>query len=585
MIMSRVIRGPGFVLANLLVMVRVAVGADAGVPVPAAGAADTGVPVHVAAVHEGEPFDYVERPLAQAGTHRILALSYPSPVTSPVPNNNTIPAELYLPDGLKAGDPPRPAVICLHILNGNFELARMLCAVLADGGVPALMFKLPYYGERSPAGGRRVLLQNPELFAQALTQATADIRRSLDLLASRPEIDGTRIGISGISLGAIIGASACGMDERIWRGCFILGGGDVLNILGHARETRQLNSALQKLPETQKQAVLEKLGCIEPLLHAERLGQLGRAGRIMMINASDDEVIPRASTDKLAAAAQVTDQVVWLPGLGHYTAMAGLPRIIETTVAFFARDLPPGTVPAAKTAEAVPTAFETLIGFIGQLGSLLGLPPGEGKCHYADVAVSVKKGAGKEQKVNLVIIRGNGAQFSFSGDLPEVGRTALGFGEYPWLVGGNGKIFVGAAGDEGTVTPAQFLDPAAILRFRVLAGMLVGVSMAPHAFEPYVSAEEEKVADGRSVSFTLKHPGLKGNGRLVTDSSGRNPRELTFVTRGLSVGITFRQWQIQAPANSALFMEPPSSDRKEVSSTDLCRMFAAAFNFALEMAQ
>ncbi len=45
-----------------------------------------------------------------------------------------------------------------------------------------------------------------------------------------------------------------------------------------------------------------------------------------MLNAAEDEVIPRQCTVKLAEALGIADRVVWFDGLGHYTAMAELPR-------------------------------------------------------------------------------------------------------------------------------------------------------------------------------------------------------------------------------------------------------------------
>ena len=69
-----------------------------------------------------------------------------------------------------------------------------------------------------------------------------------------------------------------------------------------------------------------------------------------MINAEKDEVIPRRCTVKLAEAFGIADRVVWLEGLGHYTAMAELPRALRITADFFAQDLPEGTPPAAPNA-------------------------------------------------------------------------------------------------------------------------------------------------------------------------------------------------------------------------------------------
>ena len=112
----------------------------------------TSAAVAVSKTFDGTPFAYHENLIAQRAGYRVYRLTYPSPVATPVPANNTIPADYYLPDGIDADDPPRPAVICLHILAGNFELVHMTCAVLATRGIPAIMFKLPYYGERAPVG-------------------------------------------------------------------------------------------------------------------------------------------------------------------------------------------------------------------------------------------------------------------------------------------------------------------------------------------------------------------------------------------------------------------------------------------------
>ena len=71
-------------------------------------------------------------------------------------------------------------------------------------------------------------------------------------------------------------------------------------------------------------------------------------GRVLMINAGEDEVIPRACTEKLASALGIQDHVVWLDGLGHYTALAALPKALKTAVDFFAQDLPADAATAAR---------------------------------------------------------------------------------------------------------------------------------------------------------------------------------------------------------------------------------------------
>ena len=161
-----------------------------------------------------------------------------------------MPADYYVPHGIKPGDAQRPAVICLHILDGNEPLTDLMCSVLAGRGIPAISFKLPYYGARGLPKGPEALADNPQLFIGAIAQAGEDIRRTIDLLASRPEINPERIGITGISLGGIIAATAAGAEPRLYRAGLILSGGDLRQIIYHARETRPLAEMLQKLPRS-----------------------------------------------------------------------------------------------------------------------------------------------------------------------------------------------------------------------------------------------------------------------------------------------------------------------------------------------
>ena len=111
-------------------------------------AADPPQVVRVASGFDKAAFSYRIELDGDHETFHVYRLTYPSPVQSPLAQNNTIPAELYLPKGIKPGSQPRPAVICLHILGGGFELTRLQCTALAARGIPAIWFKLPYYAER-----------------------------------------------------------------------------------------------------------------------------------------------------------------------------------------------------------------------------------------------------------------------------------------------------------------------------------------------------------------------------------------------------------------------------------------------------
>ena len=536
----------------------------------------------------GEAFSYTLQ-LRHANTrHRIYDLAYPSPLKTDLANNNTVPAEYYVPINLKAGEPRRPAVVILHILNGNYELERMLCTSLAESGVPAILFKLPYYGERSPVAGRNVVIRDPVLFTGCMKQAVLDVRRTVDVLADRPEVDPGRIGVTGISLGAIMAGSACGAEPRLQRAVLILGGGDLRRILNDARETRSLRENLAQLPADQRRAAEAVIDQADPLTHAAALRRLAAGGRLMMINAAEDEVIPRDCTVRLAEAAGLKDQVVWIKGVGHYTALAGLPEILRDTVAFFDRDLPPGiAAPPTPPATQEPPPMLALAAFLQQTAAVLTQPPRPGRCHYLDLQAEITLNDGQTTSYRLAFVRGTKGQFSLTASpVPEVGTLAIGCGDYPWLLAKNGKLFAGRQALDPAVTVANFMDPQQLMRLQLLTGAAMALAVAPDAFAQYVQVVDEPGAPGeRVLAITLTHKAAQGTGKLHFRRDTMTPTALSFSGQGVTGTATFRLWALNAVSSPELYREPGQVPVQDVPQQDLLRMFAAAFNFLMEKAQ
>jgi dienelactone hydrolase len=560
-----------------------------GQPAPAAAPAAAPEVCQVAAAgsFDGQPFSYTVQLLSTQPRHRRYRLTYPSPLQTALASNNTIPAEYYVPANLAAGEARRPAVMVLHILNGNYELERMLCTVLAENGVPAVMFFLPYYGERGGPEGRRALLDNLDLFTQCLDQALLDVRRTADVLAARPEVDPGRLGVSGISLGALVAAAACGVEPRLQRAELILGGGRLKEILASARETRGLRESLARLTPEQQARVDAALARVEPLSHVEALRRLAQGGRLMLINAAEDEVIPRACTVALADAVGMKDKVVWLPGMGHYTAMAALPQIIQDTVAFFATDLPPGVVPPpAPASEEVPP-LQALVGMLQQIVLLLDRTPAPGRCHLVDVTATVTLPNQKPVDYHVAAVRGSGSQFRLTAaPVPEVGALALGNGVYPWLVSSNGTLFLGTQQHDPAASLGGMLDVQQLLKIRVVVGAALAMAAAPEAFAGYVQvADGPAVAGDRVLEFTLLPPRVKGGGSVRLRRDNLAPVEITFKVEGVEGTVSFRQWALDTIGSAELFREPVCATVMNVPQADLLHMFAAVFNFLMEKAQ
>jgi len=533
----------------------------------------------------GRAFDYRMTPLAKKPAYRIYRLSYPSPVTTPVEANNTIPADYYLPEGIRPGDPKRPAVICLHILEGNFELVHLTCSVLASREIPAVMFKLPYYGQRSPPGGRDALSRRPDLLVEALSQGLQDVRRTIDVLSSRPEVDPQRIGITGISMGGILAASAAGSDARLHRAALILAGGDLRQIIHHARETRDLSRLICDLSPADRAALERAIDAVDPLSTAPRLRDRARDGRVLMINAAEDEVIPRPCTEKLAAALGIGDRVIWLEGLGHYTAMAALPEALRTTADFFARDLPPGVEPAATDTER-PDPLTAVVTLIRQVGLLLVSQPKPGRCHFVDLSASVTFRDGETIDGSLRLIRGHRHRFCIDCRVPKYATAALGQGDSPWMASGERVVFSGKLPpDAEPRDPLCFADPKQVLKLRMASGILAALALAPDMLENWVTIEQESSTDAATVLRITDKRNRSNRLRLVLGGDGTVPRDLTFDVDGIRGRITFRIWHFDAGAHDSIFEPPGGVTRQEVDADDLYRMFSAAFNFAMENVQ
>ena len=170
-------------------------------------------------------------------------VTFPSPVVTPHPNNNTVHCEYFAP----TSPGKHPGVIVLHILGGDFDLARLFCRALASDGTAALFLKMPYYGERrQPGSEARMISLDVDETVRGMTQAVLDIRRAAAWLAERDEVDEEQLGIMGISLGGITAALATSLEPRFSKSCLILAGGDIGEVAWTSQRARALAQSLDR---------------------------------------------------------------------------------------------------------------------------------------------------------------------------------------------------------------------------------------------------------------------------------------------------------------------------------------------------
>jgi dienelactone hydrolase len=244
----------------------------------------------------------------------VFKVTFPSPVKSPVPENNTVHAEYYRP----TGDGPFPAVVVLDITGGDQSLSRSIATYLAQSKVAALFVQMAYYGPRRPPGSRmRLLSFDVPRTVEGVRQTVLDCRYAAAYLAARPEVDAARLGIMGTSLGSFVAALTGEMEPRLGRVAVLLGGGGFVDAYYDHPKARPYRAVFEWAGGTKDQ-VKAVIAPIDPLTHAGRL----KARQVLMFAARKDEIVPPVMAERLWEAAG-RPTIEWLDA-GHYTAIVYL---------------------------------------------------------------------------------------------------------------------------------------------------------------------------------------------------------------------------------------------------------------------
>jgi len=507
---------------------------------------------------------------------------FPSSVVTEVAANNTVTGELFRPLGVPATR-EYPGVVIFHIIGpGSFQFERMVCKLLAQNGITALFFHLPYYAGRNGGQGRSAMMASPERFFKALAQCPADALRAVDLLQSFPEVDPQKIGAAGVSLGAIMTANACGHDPRIQRAMLILGGGNLPAIIDtNVRETRDLYRFLeQSTPENREQLLVE-LRRYDPLTHAPAMAKLAAAGKFAMINAAEDNVIPPACSRELAAA--VGCDISWFPGVDHYTVVSQLPEMLLALQQFFVQDRPASWVQPAA-AKGVENLSMRLLGRVfGGMSSFLGVPPAAGRAHVLKGTLTMATpGQSTKQQFRFSYALGSNGRFRLEGEFPKIGPLAIGVGSYPWLTGAKDTLFVGSLNADPQRRLSAFIEPQLLLQYEMIRGSLAGVGMAPDLARQYCTVTAmPALGDKYVLSVKSKQRNVPGE-MLISYKRDETPFNIAADIMGFAGTLDINEWKINHEVADDFFEPPAGRAAQAVEQRDALMMLASMGNRLLE---
>lgn len=238
-----------------------------------------------------------------------------------VRTNRTLALDYYRPIGTNR----TPVILVLPIIGGGYPLENMFCSYFARHGMAAVLVRRDRL--------KRTIEQLEEV-DDILRQAAVDARQAIDWVEQRAELDASRIGVFGISMGGIRAAFLAPLDSRIRAAAIGLAGGDLPYIVAHSTESglaRRRRSYTERYglasPEFEK--ALQKVVICDPLAVAPAVDP----GKVLLVIAAADTAVPTRKQLELRRA-MGWPETVFLP-TGHYTAFLFVPYIKSACLRFF----------------------------------------------------------------------------------------------------------------------------------------------------------------------------------------------------------------------------------------------------------
>lgn len=200
--------------------------------------------------------------------------------------------------------PPYPAVVLLAGSGGHkdTDYVRIASDMMSTLGYATISLDAQYHGERSrPGRSGDIHLINSDTMRDAWIQTVVDLRRAVDYLQSRPDIDAKKIGYLGFSQGGMIGGTFIGVEPRIAAACLAIPGGGFLEWGPKAGLWKETTPAIEA-----------NAALTDPVHFIGRFSPRP----LLMLSARRDELIPKFATDALFNAAKEPKELVWFDS-GH----------------------------------------------------------------------------------------------------------------------------------------------------------------------------------------------------------------------------------------------------------------------------
>ena len=279
-------------------------------PPPTSGTTATPTSDNLSRGEAAKLFNYnPRRPLAitrQALTTRLSANELRGvtvdSITYASPKGGEVPALLVVPKGKG----PFPGVIVQHGLPSTKENFLPVGIDLARTGAVAILIDAPF--NRPQQGTVRGDISGTPKDRDEQIQLIVDLRRAVDLLIARPDVDQRRLAYVGINYGAAMGGLLAGVEDRIKAYVLAVGdGGLVSHFTGPADP---------QPPQSMSAEDWERwLAAMRPIEPINFIGQAAPAALLFQAG-TKDELVPPEDARRYQQAASKPKQIRWYEA-GH----------------------------------------------------------------------------------------------------------------------------------------------------------------------------------------------------------------------------------------------------------------------------
>jgi dienelactone hydrolase len=251
----------------------------------------------------------------------------------PAANNAEEPTEFEYYD--VDGDARTPVVVLLPVFNGQLKIPRYFARYFANQGWAAVVVTRG----RDPLDA----LTAPE---SAVRSNLHGYSRVLDWVERTPELDASRIGVFGVSLGAMDAVMLAAVDRRVNSLVIAMAGGDLSYLLANTnyrRVVRTIDGMAADLGTSREElgAQLDAAIKLDPLALAPYVD----AERVFMVLTRNDAIIPFEAQEQLRETMGDPESMYLLTG--HRTSVVYFPKVRSAAFDFFERRFAEQRIPLA----------------------------------------------------------------------------------------------------------------------------------------------------------------------------------------------------------------------------------------------